>query len=99
MQGVAAFAKLGVGDADAIKAAHDNKMIVGTNVCGINDSDETCESNRVSAIASGIHLLQDDLPAPISGRNYFMALPKGKPVACNPVRAPLGCNAEALEKL
>ena len=97
--GVAAFAKLGVGEADNIRAAHEAKLILGTNVCAINDADATCETARVSAIAAGIHLLQDDIPAPISGRNYFMSLPEGKPVACNPVRAPRGCTAEALEKL
>jgi hypothetical protein len=96
---VAAFAKFGVGETDNIRAAHEAKLITGANVCAINDADETCEQARVSAIAAGIHLLQDDIPAPISGRNYFMALPKGKPVACNPVRAPRGCTAEALEKL
>jgi hypothetical protein len=96
---VATFAKLGVDEADTIRAGHEAKLILGTNVCGINEADEACEQKRVSAIAAGIHLLQDDLPAPISGRNYFMALPEGKPVACNPVRAPQGCTAEALEKL
>jgi hypothetical protein len=96
---VATFAKLGIGETDNINAAHANKLILGTNVCAINESDDTCEQARVSAIAEGIHLLQDDLPAPLAGRNYYMALPDGKPVACNPVRAPRGCTAEGLEKL
>jgi hypothetical protein len=96
---VAVFAKLGIGEPEVVKAAHDAKLMIATNVCGVNDSDEHCEAQRVSAIAQGFHMLKDDLPAPITGRNYFMALPEGKPVACNPVRAPEGCTPEALEQL
>jgi hypothetical protein len=96
---VAAFAKLDVADSDGVNKAHAARLIVGTNVCAVNTDDATCEQHRVSAIAAGFHLLQDDLPAPIAGRSYYMALPEGKPVACNPVRAPEGCTAEALEAL
>jgi hypothetical protein len=44
-------------------------------------------------------MLKDDLPAPIDGREYYMALPEGNPVACNPVRAPEACTAGELESL
>jgi hypothetical protein len=96
---VAAFAKLGIGEPDVVAAAHAAKLMIATNVCAVNDSDEECEQSRVSAIAQGFHMLKDDLPAPIEGRTYYMALPEGMPVACNPVRAPEDCSAEALEAL
>lgn len=96
---VAAFAKLDVGDVEGVQAAHAAKLMVATNVCSIDQNDQVCEGNRVQAISLGFHMLKDDLPAPVSGRNYFMALPDGMPVACNPVRAPAGCTAQALEAL
>lgn len=94
---VAAIAKLGAGDAETIAAAHANNLLIATNVCAADESDDECFAQRDEAIAAGIHMLKDDYPAPVPDREYWLDLPEGDPSACNPVTAPPRCEAAALE--
>ncbi len=81
---------------DVMSAAHAAKLMLATNTCSVNDSDEACAGDRDAAIAAGIHMLKDDLPFPINGRNYWLELPGGSP-GCNPVTAPADCDASVIE--
>lgn len=95
----AAIAKLGIGDADAIAAAHAGRMLIATNVCGAGDDDAGCTADMNDAMAAGIHMLKDDFPAPVDGMTYFLDFADGNPARCNPVTAPPECTSAALEDL
>lgn len=95
----AAIAKLGAGDAEAIAAAHAGNLLIATNVCGADESDDDCFAQRQQAMDAGIHMLKDDFPAPVPERDYWLEFADGNPARCNPVTAPVECNAIALEDL
>jgi hypothetical protein len=95
----AAIAKLGSGDAEALAAAHAGNLIIATNVCGADQSDQACFAARQQAMDAGIHMLKDDFPAPVPEREYWLDFPDGNPARCNPVTAPPECTAAALESL
>lgn len=95
----AAIAKLGTGDTEAIAAALAGNLLIATNVCGADESDDDCFAQRQDALDAGIHMLKDDFPAPVPDRDYWLDLPDGNPARCNPVTAPPECTAEALEAL
>jgi hypothetical protein len=56
---------------------------------------------RDAAIASGAQFVSTDYPVedPDFGTGYFVESPGGMPARCNPVNGPVGCRAEALERL
>ncbi len=95
----AAIAKLGIGEADALAAAHAARMLIATNVCSAGGADAACAADLDDAKAAGIHMLKDDFPAKIAGKTYFLDLPDGNPARCNPVTAPAECTSAALESL
>lgn len=95
----AAVAKLGLGDADSIAAAHGAQILVATNVCGAGEEDAACTSDLATAQDNGIHMLKDDFPGPVDGQDYWMDLDDGNPARCNPVTAPPECTSAALEDL
>lgn len=95
----AAICKLGIGDTEAIAAAHAGNLLIATNVCGADESDEDCLSQAQQAMDAGIHMLKDDFPAPVPERDYWLDFPDGNPARCNPVTAPPECTAAALESL
>ncbi len=85
------------GGADAVAAAHVGRLLVATNTCSADESDETCSADLATAIERGVHMLKDDVPAPVEGKSYSLDLAGGAVAACNPVTAPPECNPEALE--
>jgi hypothetical protein len=85
-----------VDQTDVIANAHAAHLIVATNVCAVNMSDDQCTMLLSSGVSGGIHMLHDDLPFAVTGRAYHAALPGGSP-GCNPVTAPAGCSANQLE--
>jgi hypothetical protein len=95
----AAIAKLGIGDADDIAAAHAARMLIATNVCGAGQDDISCTKDLADAQTAGIHMLKDDFPAKINGKSYWLDLPDGNPARCNPITAPPECTSVALEDL
>jgi hypothetical protein len=56
---------------------------------------------REAALASGAQWVSTDyeVPDPRFGTGYFVEIPGGMPARCNPVNAPEGCRAAALERL
>jgi hypothetical protein len=76
---------------DVIASAHAAHILLGVNVCAINMTDDVCTMRLHDLGATGIHMLQDDLPFQIPGRSYWLKLPGGSP-GCNPVTAPLSCS-------
>jgi len=95
---VAAIAKLGSSDQAGIDAAHAANLLIATNVCSADESDESCYAQFETARNAGIHMLKDDIPAMIPEREYWMDL-DGSPARCNPVTAPERCTSEAIEAL
>ena len=64
---------------------------------GEADSNDT--SRLEGAIAVGAHSISTDYPAEVDGIDYWVDIPNGSPVACNPISAPTDCTAERIEKL
>ena len=60
-------------------------------------------TQREAALASGAQWVSTDYPVPGMavrwGSDYFAAIPGGNPARCNPVNAPPGCTAAAIEDL
>jgi Phosphoinositide phospholipase C, Ca2+-dependent len=92
----ASITKVDSGQNDVVVSAHAAHLLVATNVCAVNMTDDACTMLLATDTASGIHMLHDDLPFPVSGRSYHAALPGGSP-GCNPVTAPAGCMSNRLE--
>ncbi len=90
------FAAL-VKDADPaeLPALHAAGLVVTGNVDGASDSEADNTASRDAALAAGLHYAATDFPA--EGPGYWMALPAGDPVACNPATAPADCVAADLE--
>lgn len=85
-----------VTESATIAAAHAAHLLVGTNTCAVNLSDDQCSTLMAAGIESGVHMMHDDLPFPIQGRSYSLKLPNGSP-GCNPVTAPPSCAPKSLE--
>lgn len=86
----------GPDDADEIADALRHDLIVATNSCGVDKTDEVCQGKLDMGVMRGIHMLKDDLPFPISGRAYYGHLPNGSP-GCNPVTAQAECDRTLFE--
>jgi Phosphoinositide phospholipase C, Ca2+-dependent len=82
--------------AAAIAAARSAHLVVASNICAPNMSDDECQGRLASGITNGVHMLHDDLPFPVSARTYSARLPGGSP-GCNPVTAPPDCDPRLLE--
>jgi len=80
----------------AIAVAHDKNLLIATNVCGVSSADADCMARNTQAVEGGFHMLKDDLPFVIDGRDYVLTLPNGSP-GCNPVTATPDCDAATLE--
>ncbi|MGB1277022.1 MAG: Ca2+-dependent phosphoinositide-specific phospholipase C [Nannocystaceae bacterium] len=93
-----AVAKLGANDSK-VAEAQARYMLVATNVCGADESDNACFDQFETAKAAGIHMLKDDFPGPVGGQEYWMDLAEGTPARCNPVTASPDCTSEGIENL
>lgn len=74
-------------------------LIVGSNVDGVDASDEDNAARLQAALENGVNFLSSDLPAPTEGRSYSLSIPDGTPARCNPVTAPAFCTSQAIEDL
>ena len=84
---------------DGISYALEKNILVASNICGADMSDEDCETNRQAGLDNGVMMLKDDFPGKVSSRDYWLDIPKGNPARCNPKTAPEFCRSEALENL
>ncbi len=72
-------------------------FVVTSNVDGADEDDAANARRRDASLAAGAHFLSSDFPAPTPDRDYWLRVPGGVPVRCNPVSAPVDCAPEALE--
>lgn len=86
----------GPGDKDEIADALEHQLLVATNICAINNSDDECQTKLDTGLGNGLHMLKDDLPFPIAGRSYSAKLAHGSP-GCNALTAPADCDASQFE--
>jgi len=84
---------------DSITYALENNILVASNICGADMSDEDCEINRQAGLDNGVMMLKDDFPGKVSSRDYWLNIPEGNPARCNSITAPEYCTSEALENL
>ena len=80
-----------------IAAAMERRILVASNVCLADHSDEECRQREEAALTNGVTMLKGDFPAPVEDREYWFDFPKGAPARCNPLTAPQVCTTEALE--
>jgi hypothetical protein len=99
----AAFVKLNdpLGDFDRIRELVRRGYLVRTRADA--DTQEARSGDtapRDAALASGAHFVSTDYPVenPDFGTGYSVAIPGGAPGRCNPLNAPAGCRAAALEE-
>jgi hypothetical protein len=96
----AAFAKINnPKESDAIAAALAAGLMVASNTCGADDSQESCMERREAGLQNGVHMLKDDFPGPSNGQDTWLEIPGGTPARCNPATATPDCTSEALENL
>lgn len=98
----AAFIKLNdaVGDQAEIAARVAAGYVVRTRAdADTEEARANDTTTREAALASGAQWVSTDYPVPdpAIGTGYFVAIPDGMPARCNPVNAPYGCRALALE--
>ncbi|MEZ4471325.1 MAG: Ca2+-dependent phosphoinositide-specific phospholipase C [bacterium] len=96
----AALLKINDGTSDAARAAVAAGFLVTSNVDAADDPPEDRAARRAATLANGVHFLSSDRPAPASPDDTdWLDIPGGTPARCNPVTAPAGCTAAALEDL
>lgn len=78
-------------DGHAIARALEHGLLVASNTGGAEDDDATATARREAALLHGSHMLCDDFPAPVEGRNYWLDIPAWTPSGCNAVTAPPSC--------
>ncbi len=72
-------------------------FVITSNVDSAEDDDENNARKRDASLAAGAHFLSSDFPAPVDDRDYWLEVPGGEPVRCNPVSAPPDCEPQRLE--
>jgi hypothetical protein len=86
-------------DEENIAAAHERWILVASNTGAANGSYDGNHERRLAGLANGVHMLCDDIPGPIDGREYWLDMPGGTPSLCNPVSAPQECTSNDIEAL
>jgi len=86
-------------DLTDIAAARASHILVASNLCAADLDDSDCVAKRSAGLGNGVHMLKDDFPGMVASRNYWLEIPTGNPVRCNPHTAPPECTSLALEDL
>lgn len=96
----AAVFKINNGGSDEARARVAEGFLVTSNVDSADGTPEENAASRAAALANGVQFLSSDHPAPDTPEDMdWLDIPGGTPARCNPVTAPEGCTAEALENL
>jgi len=82
-----------------IMQARAEHVLVASNLCLADASDQECLERREAGFMNGVQMLMDDFPAPVSSRPYWLEISDGQPVRCNPQTAPAVCESSFLEDL
>ena len=90
-----------VDDGDEIMALVKDGYIVRSRADNAEngEADNNDTSRRDAAISVGAHSISTDYPAKVDGIDYWVEIPGGNPVACNPISAPIDCTSERIESL
>ncbi|MDG1547511.1 MAG: hypothetical protein P8Q56_02085, partial [Candidatus Thalassarchaeaceae archaeon] len=62
-------------------------------------ADENNKTRLNAALSVGAHSISTDYPAKVEGIDYWVDIPEGNPVACNPISAPIDCTSERINKI
>jgi hypothetical protein len=90
-----------VGNADEIIALVKDGYIVRSRADNAEngEADENNKTRLNAALSVGAHSISTDYPAKVEGIDYWVDIPEGNPVACNPISAPIDCTAERINKI
>ena len=90
-----------VGNADEIIALVKDGYIVRSRADNAEngEADDNNKTRLNAAISVGAHSISTDYPAKVEGIDYWVDIPEGNPVACNPISAPIDCTAERINKI
>jgi len=90
-----------IGNSEEITALVKDGYIVRSRADNAENGEaDNNDRNRLeAAIAVGAHSISTDYPAKVDGIDYWVEIPEGNPVACNPISAPIDCTAERIEAL
>jgi hypothetical protein len=82
-----------------IAEAVQRRILVASNICLADHTDEDCRQREEAALTHGVTMLKGDFPAPVEDREYWFDFPDQATARCNPLTAPDICTSEALEHL
>ena len=90
-----------IGNGDEIEALVRDGFIVRSRADNAEDgeADNNDTSRLEAAISVGAHSISTDYPEEVDGIEYWVEIPEGTPVACNPISAPIDCTPERVESL
>lgn len=90
-----------IGNGDEIEALVRDGFIVRSRADNAEDgeADNNDTSRLEAAISVGAHSISTDYPEKVEGIDYWVEIPNGNPVACNPISAPIDCTSERIESL
>ncbi len=63
------------------------------------EADNNDTARFMAAVSVGAQSISTDYPAKVDGIDYWIEIPNGTPVACNPLTAPTWCTSEDIESL
>ena len=90
-----------IGNGDEIEALVRDGFIVRSRADNAEDgeADNNDTTRLEAAISVGAHSISTDYPEEVDGIEYWVEIPEGNPVACNPISAPIDCTPERVESL
>jgi hypothetical protein len=90
-----------IGNGDEIIGLIKDGYIVRSRADNAEDgeADNNDTSRLDAAISVGAHSISTDYPSKVEGIDYWVDIPNGNPVACNPISAPIDCTSERIESL
>tara|TARA_B100000900_G_C20600386_1_gene725276 strand:+ start:2760 stop:3788 length:1029 start_codon:yes stop_codon:yes gene_type:complete len=90
-----------IGNGDEIEALVRDGFIVRSRADNAEngEADNNDTTRLQAAISVGAHSISTDYPEEVEGIDYWVEIPNGNPVACNPISAPIDCSPERVEDL
>ena len=90
-----------IGNGDEIEALVRDGFIIRSRADNAEDgeADNNDTTRLQAAISVGAHSISTDYPEEVDGIEYWVEIPNGNPVACNPISAPIDCTPERVESL
>ncbi len=86
-------------DPDRFRQAVSSGCLVRTTADDVEYSQEKDRAKAEASMRLGAHIISSDFEMPSTDGSYWFDLTHGTPVRCNPVTAPWGCQARAIENL